>query len=64
MSEPIATIFGGFAGNLPGTTQTIPIAVFTQLQRDVDGAIVLSLVLVAVSLAILVTLRDRWLGMS
>jgi molybdate transport system permease protein len=53
-----------FAGNLPGTTQTIPIAVFTQLQRDVDGAIVLSLVLVAVSLAILVMLRDRWLGMS
>jgi molybdate transport system permease protein len=53
-----------FAGNLPGTTQTIPIAVYTQLQRDVDGAIVLSLVLVAVSLTILVTLRDRWLGVS
>jgi molybdate transport system permease protein len=53
-----------FAGNLPGETQTIPIAVFTQLQRDVDGAIVLSLVLVAVSLTILVTLRDRWFGVS
>jgi molybdate transport system permease protein len=53
-----------FAGNLPGETQTIPIAVFTQLQRDVDGAIVLSLVLVAVSLTVLVMLRDRWLGAS
>jgi molybdate transport system permease protein len=53
-----------FAGNLPGRTQTIPTAVFTQLQKDVDGAIVLSLVLVAVSLIILVALRDRWLGPS
>ncbi|MGH2787716.1 MAG: ABC transporter permease [Actinomycetota bacterium] len=53
-----------FAGNLPGRTQTIPIAVYTQLQKDVDGAIAISLVLVAVSLVVLVLLRDRWLGPS
>ncbi len=51
-----------FAGNFPGTTQTMPIAVYLALQRDPDAAIVLSLVLLAVSLATLLLLRDRWLG--
>jgi molybdate transport system permease protein len=50
-----------FAGNSPGRTQTIPIAVYIELLSDVDGAIVLSLVLVAVSLSVLLGLRDRWL---
>ncbi len=50
-----------FAGNLPGATQTMPLAVFVELQREVEGAVVLSLILVAVSLAVLVLLRDRWL---
>ena len=51
-----------FAGNFPGTTQTMPLAVYLALQRDPDAAIVLSLVLLAVSLATLLLLRDRWLG--
>jgi molybdate transport system permease protein len=51
-----------FAGNLPGATRTMPVAVFTELQKEVDGAIALSLILVAVSLLILVVLRDRWLA--
>ncbi len=51
-----------FAGNLPDSTQTVPLAVFVELQRDVDGAVALSLVLVAVSMLVLVALRDRWLG--
>ena len=50
-----------FAGNLPGRTQTMPLAVFLALERDRGSAIALSLVLVAVSLAVLVALRDRWL---
>ena len=50
-----------FAGNLPGRTQTMPLAVFLALERDRGSAVVLSLVLVAVSLAVLVALRDRWL---
>jgi molybdate transport system permease protein len=51
-----------FAGNLPGSTQTMPLAVYVALEENPDGAIALSLLLLAVSLAILVVLRDRWLG--
>jgi molybdate transport system permease protein len=51
-----------FAGNLQGKTQTVPIAIFLQFESgQTDAAITLSLVLVAVSLAVLVALRDRWL---
>ena len=50
-----------FAGNLQGRTQTMPLAVFLALESDRDAAIALSLVLVAVSLAVLIPLRDRWL---
>ena len=51
-----------FAGNLPGRTQTMPLAVYLALQNDRDAALALSLVLVAVSLGVLVALRDRWPG--
>lgn len=51
-----------FAGNLQGRTQTMPLAVFLALESDRDAAIALSLVLIAVSLAVLVPLRDRWLA--
>jgi molybdate transport system permease protein len=50
-----------FAGNFPGRTQTMPIAVYLALERDPAAAIALSLVMLAVSIAILVALRDRWL---
>ena len=51
-----------FAGNFPGTTQTMPLAVYLALQSDPEAAIALSLVLLAVSVATLLLLRDRWLG--
>ena len=51
-----------FAGNFPGRTQTMPIAVYLALERDPEAAIALSLVLLAVSIAVLVALRDRWLN--
>jgi molybdate transport system permease protein len=51
-----------FAGNLPGRTQTMPLAVYLQLERDVDSAILLSLILLAVSVVVLVALRGRYLG--
>jgi molybdate transport system permease protein len=51
-----------FAGNFPGRTQTMPIAVYLALERDPKAAIALSLVLLAVSVAVLVGLRDRWLN--
>lgn len=54
-----------FAGNFPGTTQTMPLAVYLSLESSrPETAIVLSLVLLTVSLAVLVGLRDRWLGVS
>lgn len=49
-----------FAGNLPGRTQTMPLAVFVALESDRDVAVALSLVMVVVSLVILLALRDRW----
>jgi molybdate transport system permease protein len=50
-----------FAGNFPGRTQTLPLAVYIALEHDPDAAIALSLVLLAVSIVALVALRDRWL---
>ena len=49
-----------FAGNLPGTTQTMPLAVYLALQNNTDAAITLSLVMLAISLAVLVGLRSHW----
>ncbi len=46
-----------FAGNLPGTTQTMPLAIYTALEQDLDTARALSLVLAALALAILLALR-------
>jgi molybdate transport system permease protein len=51
-----------FAGNFPGTTQTMPLSVYLALQSDPEAAIVLSLILLVVSLATLLLLRERWLG--
>nr|WP_107407538.1 molybdate ABC transporter permease subunit [Streptomyces griseus] len=49
-----------FAGNFPGRTQTMPLAVYLALQNDPAAAVALSLVLLAVSVAVLAGLRDRW----
>ena len=46
-----------FAGNLPGRTQTMPLAVYMALQTDLDAAIVLSVLLLAMSLGLLFGLR-------
>ncbi|WP_250907075.1 ABC transporter permease [Nonomuraea sp. NEAU-A123] len=51
-----------FAGNFPGTTQTMPLAVYLALETEPEAAIVLSLVLLAVSVIILSSLRDRWVN--
>lgn len=51
-----------FAGNFPGTTRTMPLAVYLALETEPEAAIVLSLVLLAVSVAILAALRDRWVS--
>ena len=51
-----------FAGNIEGRTQTLPLAVYLMLESNADTAIALSLVLLAVSLLVIVLLRDRWLA--
>ncbi len=51
-----------FAGNFPGRTQTMPLAVYLALETDPQAAIVLSLVLLAVSVIVLAALRDRWVS--
>jgi molybdate transport system permease protein len=51
-----------FAGNFPGTTQTMPLAVYNALETDPEAAVALSLVLLVVAVVILAALRDRWLG--
>ncbi|MFD6393675.1 molybdate ABC transporter permease subunit [Nocardia sp. NPDC060259] len=50
-----------FAGSFPGTTTTMPLAVYLALETDPEDAIVLSVVLLAVSVAVLAALRDRWI---
>jgi molybdate transport system permease protein len=50
-----------FAGNLQGVTQTLPLAVYIGLEGDPSEAVALSLVLLAVSVTVLVALRDKWL---
>jgi molybdate transport system permease protein len=51
-----------FAGNLQGTTQTLPLFVYIKLEgSNPDSAIVLSLVLLVISFVVLIALRDRWL---
>ncbi|MCG2797129.1 MAG: ABC transporter permease [Cellulomonas sp.] len=49
-----------FAGNRPGVTQTMPLAVYQAFQTSPDAAVALSLVLLAVSVTVLVAMRERW----
>ena len=46
-----------FAGNFPGTTETTPIAVYIAAENDLDSAVSLAVVLLAVSFAVLLALR-------
>ena len=49
-----------FAGNLPGVTQTMPLAIYiSQSSNQTDEAIALSLILVVVSLVVMIFRRDR-----
>jgi molybdate transport system permease protein len=49
-----------FAGSFPGTTRTMPLAVYAALETDVESAVVLSVLLLAVSVLVLAALRERW----
>ncbi len=51
-----------FAGNFPGITQTMPLAVYLLLETNPEASFILSLVLLLISLLVLIGLRHRWLG--
>jgi molybdate transport system permease protein len=55
MGEFGATLM--FAGNLPGITQTMPLAIYLLLAQDPFAAIVLSAIMVAVSFAVLIAVK-------
>jgi len=46
-----------FAGNFQGRTQTMPLAIYTALESDLNAAIVLSAILVVASFALLLTFK-------
>ncbi|MFG2617079.1 ABC transporter permease [Streptomyces sp. NPDC048507] len=51
-----------FAGNLPGTTQTLPLQVYLLLQDDPEAATSVSLLLLVIAMGVLIGLRGRWTG--
>ena len=46
-----------FAGNFPGTTQTMPLAIYIGLESNLDSALALSVILIVVSFGILAAVR-------
>jgi molybdate transport system permease protein len=46
-----------FAGSFTGITQTVPLAIFSEFNRDFPGALALSAVLVAISAALLLSVK-------
>ena len=55
-----------FAGSFRGITQTVPLAIYERFSTDFTGALALSAVLVAVSAALLLSVKllsgSAWLG--
>ncbi len=46
-----------FAGNLQGVTQTMPLAIYTSLETNVNAAVVLSVTLVAISFLVIIVTK-------
>jgi molybdate transport system permease protein len=55
MGEFGATLM--FAGNLPGITQTMPLAIYTMLYSDPTAGIMLSLILIAIAFTVIVVVK-------
>lgn len=47
-----------FAGSLPGRTETMPLAIYAEFERDLDSSIGLAIVLILASAAVLVLFRS------
>jgi molybdate transport system permease protein len=55
MGEFGATLM--FAGNLPGITQTMPLAIYTLMSSDPLAGVMLSIILIVISFAVLITIK-------
>ncbi|MBO3093315.1 molybdate ABC transporter permease subunit [Cellulomonas dongxiuzhuiae] len=51
-----------FAGSFPGTTRTMPLAVYLAMDAAPEQAVAMSVLLLLLSVAVLLALRGRWLG--
>ncbi|MGH1562001.1 ABC transporter permease [Mumia sp. DW29H23] len=49
-----------FAGSVPGVTRTMPLQIYSAMQSDADTAIMLSVILLLISVAVLAGLRGSW----
>ena len=55
MGEFGATLM--FAGNLPGITQTMPLAIYTLLYSDPLAGVMLSIILIVISFSVLIIVK-------
>jgi molybdate transport system permease protein len=46
-----------FAGNLRGITQTIPLAIYSEFQSNIDAAVALSVLVLGFAFAVILTVR-------
>ena len=46
-----------FAGNFRGVTQTIPLAIFSEFQSNIDAAVALSVLVLGFAFAVILTVR-------
>ncbi len=47
-----------FAGNMPGVTQTMPLAIYSSFESDLNAAVVLSVTLVAISFLVIIVTKS------
>jgi molybdate transport system permease protein len=52
-----------FAGNMAGTTRTVPLDVYLRLHEDLDAATTLSLLLIVMAAVLLTAMRQAGLGL-
>lgn len=50
-----------FAGSFPGRTQTLPMSIYELVSTDYPSALAVSFVMMAVSVAVIGSLRGRWM---
>jgi molybdate transport system permease protein len=50
------------AGNIPGVTQTIPLAIYEYVSSPSGDAIAMSLCIVSITISVIVLVFHEWLG--